>query len=621
MVMTTEQKDLKKSNWLHIAILIIATLLAYSKIFNAGFITWDDPLYVINNKDIRSLGVEEMSKWFSQYYVGNYHPLTMLSYAIDFMLGKTEPFIYHLTNILFHIANAVLVYVFAKRVTAHIWVALFVALLFAIHPTQTESVSWIAERKNVLYGFFFLSAMHVYAGYAKDEKSIKMLWVVLLGVASMLSKAAAISLPVALFAIDIWMRRPLGKVKVWLEKLPLFVLAAIVVYVGINAQSEGEFLNLHPEYTAKHTIIFAGYAYVQYIIQLLLSVKLSVLYPYPEAIGGLHILFLVLAIGIVALGVIAYRKKWWLLSGGIVFYTANIAIVLQFVQFGEVLMADRYLYIACLGIWLPAIAYLYQWLEGKSLRTAALTGCGALSLVFLTLTYQRNEIWMSELNFWKAIVETFPNSSVAQSSLGGVYLQEGNYAEADAHLNNAIQADPNNYKAWYNRGVIYLRQRKPNEALQALDKAIAIKEYPKALFTRALLFQQAGEPMRALVDIEKVLEKEPENGRAHFIKGDCLEKQGNLQNALNSYTQAIAYEEAEPLFYIRRGVVNAKLAQNVVAISDLETAIQLKPDNAEAWYWLGMARYNAGQSPCKDLGEAAKRGYQEAQAAMASLCK
>jgi Tfp pilus assembly protein PilF len=620
MVMTTEQKDLHKSNWLHIAILIIATLLAYSKIFNAGFITWDDPLYVINNKDIQGLGVEQMSKWFSQYYVGNYHPLTMLSYAIDFMLGKTAPFIYHLTNILFHIANALLVYVFAKRVTSHIWVALFVALLFAMHPTQTESVSWIAERKNVLYGFFFLSAMNVYTGYAKDEKNVKLLWVVLLGIASMLSKAAAISLPFALFAIDIWMQRPLGKAKVWLEKLPLFILAGIVVYVGINAQSEGEFLNLHPEYTAKHTIIFAGYAYVQYIIQLLLPVKLSVLYPYPESIGALHVIFLVLAIGIVALGVIAYRKKWWLLAGGGVFYTANIAIVLQFVQFGEVLMADRYLYIACLGIWIPAVAYLYQWSEKKSMRTAALAACSIISLSFLAITYQRNEIWMSELNFWKAIVETFPNSSVAQSSLGGVYLQEGNYAEADAHLNNAIQADPNNYKAWYNRGVIYLRQRKPNESLQALDKAIAIKEYPKALFTRALLFQQAGEPMRALVDIEKVLEKEPENGRAHFIKGDCLEKQGNLQNALNSYTQAIAFDN-DPLFYMRRGIINAKLSQNAAAISDLETAIQLKPGSGEGWYWLGMARHNAGQSPCKDLGEAAKRGYQEAQAAMASLCK
>lgn len=614
-----EEKSLLHNRWLHIGVLILSVFIVYSKLLHGGFMTWDDPEYVINNADIRTL--YNWQAWFSSFYVGNYHPLTILSYSIDFALGGTKPFIYHFTNIIFHAANAVLVYLFIGKIAGNKLIGVFVALLFALHPTQTESVSWIAERKNVLYGFFFLLALYQYVGYIISGKTGKLAWVILLGILSMLCKAAAISLPVALFAVDIWMNRPLKKKGVWLEKTPLLLIAIAVAYVGVKAQDAGTFLNMHPEYTTWNTIVFAGYAYVQYIVQLLLPVNLSVLYPYPSAIGFIHLLYLGIAIGIILSAIVAYRKQRYVWCGGIVFYTANIAIVLQFVQFGEVLMADRYLYIACIGIWFPVVYYLYLWAGKFAKQWLAVAGLMIMSCTAFAITYQRNDIWLSEHTFWSSVVETFPNSSVAQSSMGGVYLKEGNYPEALQHIDQAIEIDPNNYKAWYNKGVILLRQRNANDALAALNKAIGINEYPKALFTRALLLQQVGKPLQALADIDKVLAQEPANARAYFIKADCLEQQGDLQNAIDNYTKAITYQDDDPLFYMRRGIAYAKATQTVAALSDLDKAIQVNDKNATAWYWRAMVKYRTNQSPCADLQKAAQLGSKDAISAMQELCK
>lgn len=600
---------------LHITILVVAVLLAYSKIFNAGFMSWDDADYVLQNNDIKAFSWEHISNWFSHFYIGNYHPLTMFSYAIDFLIGKEEPWIYHTTNILLHCANAVLVYLFLNALQNNKAIAWIVALLFAIHPVQTESVSWIAERKNVLYGFFFLLSLLSYAKYLLNKKAEQLIILLFAGIAAMLCKPAAVVLPVALIAVDVWMQKPLRSTIV--IKVGLLIAALILGYIAIHAQQQDALLNLHPEYKWYHTIVFAGYAYTQYIVQLIFPAKLSVLYPYPREIGFIHILFLAISICVLALAVIAYRKKRFVLCGGILFYTINIVIVLQFVQFGEVLMADRYLYIVSIGIWFPLVWYLF--LLAKQ-RTATVAGL-ALSVLFLMGTYMHNDIWLSEMNFWQAILDKFPNSSVAQNSMGGIYLRTGDYPRALQHIDEAIQLDERNYKAWYNKGVAEFRSGDVQHAVQSLDHCIAINEYTKALFTRALLYQQVGQPLRAMSDVDKVLEKEPENARAYFIKGDCLEQQNNLQSAFNCYNKAVAYDEAEPLFYMKRGIVSAKLGQHAEALNDLTIAIDRKPALTAAWYWRGMTKYKLKQQPCSDLNEAARRGSKEAADAMQQFCK
>jgi tetratricopeptide (TPR) repeat protein len=581
--------------------------------------SWDDGEYVMHNRDIQGLG--HLSDWFSKYYIGNYHPLTMLSYAIDYSIGGLQPWVYHVGSLLLHTANAILVYLFFRRLQPNSIVAVWVALLFAVHPVQTESVSWIAERKTVLCGFFYLLALWQYVRYADKPTAGKLIGITIAGLAAMLSKGTGVTLPLALIATDIWLGRDLKSRKVWLEKLPLFVISLIVGVVAIKAQASAKFLNLHPEYGIIDSIVYAGYAYVHYIVRLLVPVQLSVIYPYPKELGIIHYLCLLIAIGILALGVVAYRKRSYVLCGGIAFYTANIILFLQFVQFGEALSADRYVYIASLGVLYPLVYYVFAWCQNRSRQVIAVAVTGMYAVALSAMTFVRNDIWLSDLNFFNAILETFPNSAVAQYSVGTLYMKMGDYEEADRRLSAAVQVDPNNYKAWHSRGMLYLRQGKAMQALDALNKSLELKENTKAYFTRAMLYEGTGKPELAIADIDKVLEEQPENGRAWYIKGDCQEQLGNTNGALESYSKAIEYEATEPLFYIRRGLIFSKMQKDAPALEDLNRAVELKPNNGNALYYRAIVKYRSKQSPCADLQAAAANGYKGAREAMEKLCK
>lgn len=610
-------KGILKNTWLYIPFFLIAVIIAYHQVFDAGFISWDDSAYTFLNKDIYDWKPENIANWFSHFYIGNYHPFTILSYAIDYAIGKQDPTIYHTVNILLHTANTCLLFAFINKLQSNNNVSFFVALLFAIHPVQTESVSWIAERKNVLYGFFFLLSLWSYAGYVSDNSRKKYLLVVAAGIAAMLSKATAVSLPISLFAVDIWLKQPLNTKKVWLNKLPLILLAIPTGIIAVKAQDSSGFLNLHSETNPFSSFVYAGYAYTQYILHFLFPQKLSVLYPYPVTVGLIQYFFLLLSLLVIGMSYSAYKKGWHMLCGAIIFYTANIILLLQFIQFGNVLMADRYLYIASIGIILPAVYYLFKFMQNGILGVSI---CSVTCALCLYLTGIRNDIWLSEENFWGDIVLNFPNSSIAQSSLGGVYLNQGDYAKAMTHIDEAIKIDKNNYRAWYNKGVIYLRKREVKDALYSLNKAILIDENPKALFTRAILYEEMHMYQNCYNDIEKVLLKEPENARAFFIKANCLEQQNDLPAALVNYNQAIKYDSNDALFYLRRGIVETELGQGMPAIKDLNKVIEKNQKNAEALYWRGLAKYRAGIGPCDDLQQALQYGFRQATEMIGKIC-
>jgi len=608
----------KREQLFHFSILAVAIIIAYFRIFHAGFIDWDDNDYVVHNKDITAFGLQNISAWFSKFYIGNYQPLTLFSYAVDYLIGVQNPLIYHFTNLLLHIANSILLYLFFSKIQQNRWVAFFTALLFALHPSQTENVSWIAERKTLLCALFYFLALLQYVKYVSSPVFRNFWPVIVLAAAAMLSKGVGVAMPLALFAIDIWLGRDLKTKKPWLEKVPIFLFAIGIGIIAIKAQASAQFLGIHPDAGIWNTLVFAADAYVQYILNLFVPLKLSVIYPYPQFLGIIEYLYLIIAFGVLAFGILAYRKGWNMLCGGIVFYSVNIVFLLQFISFGEVLMADRYLYIASAGILFPAVYYLFELIQKRKMAPIVL---GSFTcLVLLTMTFIRNEIWLSDFNFFSAILDVFPNSAVAQYSVGGLYMRQGNYPEAEIHMKLAIEDDPGNYKAWYNIGALYLREGKPKEALDALNKCLDINDFTKAHFSRALLYQGTGRPGLALTDAQRVLDTQPQNARAWYIKGDCTEQTGNLPEALDCFNKAIENEDSEPLFYIRRGLIYAKTNQSQPALNDLEKAVALNPSNGEAYYYRGIVKYRSGQNPCKDFHYALNHGYKDAQAAIENLC-
>lgn len=606
--------------WLQLTLLIAAIFVAYGKVIHAGFVSWDDMDYVFNIRDIDSgISVEQIKHWFTRNYLGNFQPLPVFTYALDHVIGGTNPTTYHVHSLLWHIAATLLIYCFINKLQDNKWVAFFVALLFAIHPVQTESVSWIAARNKSMNAVFYFSAICFYINYLKTQKKSLLLLVTLCGLLAYLCKATALALPPALFAIDIWLDRSFNNRKIWLEKLPLVLVGIPVAIATLMAQKDVNFLQHHGEFGINN-IVFAGYALVEYIIHLIFPFQLSVLYPYPKNVTFIHILYLIIAVGLVVFMIIAYKKGWRKPAGGILFFIVNLLPVLQLVQFGEQLMADRYLYIACIGLWFPLVYYLFD--SGKEkLRWLGACISTAICFIFLLMTFSRNNIWLTNVNFWNSVLDKFPESSVAHFSMGAAYMKEGNLNSADWHMNAALKYDPNNYKAWSNKGSLLLRQGKIKEALEALNKSIALYPYPKAYFTRAMIYYRMKDCALAIKDVNKVLEKEPDNARAYYIKADCEEQSGKNAEAMEDYNKAVLHDDREPLFLIRRGLLLAKNGNKQAAFNDIDKAVALKPNNGEALYYRAVIRYSNGQSPCEDLQLALRNGFAKANDMLQKVCK
>lgn len=610
----------RKHLLLHLIVIIVAVTIAYSKVFNAAFLAWDDAEYVFNNPDIRAINVSGIKAWFSRFYVGNYHPITMFSYAIDYAIGNTNPFIYHFTNILLHTANACLVYAFFSKLQQQKTVALAVALLFALHPSQTESVSWIAERKTLLCTLFYLLAMLQYQGYVRNPRPGRMLALLLFATCAMLSKGIAVTLPLAFLATDLWLERDFRTHTLWLEKIPFLALAVATGIIAINAQHSGNFLSAGG-HTILETAVYAGYAYTQYIVRFFAPIGLAAMYPYPLEINSIHILFFLITVGLALLFIVSLRKKWNVLSGGILFYTANVILLLQFIPFGKALMADRYMYLSCIGLAYPAMHYLGAWLRRQHMGRRLMFISGPAVAALLVLCFSRNDVWLSDMNFYSALTDRFPESAEAHYSMGEMYMRRGDYEQAELHIDKAVRLEPRNYKAWYNKGLMHQRKGDAMQALDAFNKSIAINDYSKAHFSRAMLHMFAGRYDLALSDAEAVLMEQPGNARAHCIKGDCLERSLNLPQALEEYNKAIHLSAREPLFYVRRGATLCKMKQYQPAIADLNTSLEMDATNGEALYWRGIARHELGQDACRDLKNALQRRYAPAQQALEQWCK
>ncbi|MBK9283626.1 MAG: tetratricopeptide repeat protein [Sphingobacteriaceae bacterium] len=609
-----------KKTTLHLVLLVGALLIAYTKILQADFISWDDLDYVFNIRDCqRGLHLKMLPLWFSRHYLGNYQPLPILTYALDHVLGGTAPFVYHLQSLLWHAGTVVLVFLFFSRIQENKWLAFFIALFFAIHPVQTESVAWISARNKSMNAFFCFLSMHVYLTYVFTNKNSLLIWVTVFGLMAYLCKATALSLPFTLFAVDIWLKRPLNKIKIYLEKIPLILVGIPIALVTLLAQKEVHFLQHHNSF-GWDNIVFASLALVKYVYHLLLPLQLSVIYPFPPELSIIHWLCLLPAIAFIMLILFSFKNDWHVLCGGLLFFLVNLLPVLQLVQFGEQLMADRYLYIAGIGIWFPFFYFLFQKFEriGNHIVIGIST---TVALFFIFLSIQRNNIWLNNIQFWTSVVEDYPKSAIAHYSLGAAYMNEKQYEKANEHMIWAIFVEPGNFKAWRNKSVLHLRQGETREALQAIQKSIQLRSSAKSYFTRALIYYRIKKFDLALMDLNQVITRQKCNARAYCLRAECEEHLKDTLTALNDFNLAIRYDSKEALYLQKRGILLAKQGKSELALKDLNAALARNPNNGELYYLKALLLFQMGKSPCSDLTMATQYGCVEADVARSKICK
>lgn len=592
-------------------LLVVAFPIVYWQLFKANFISWDDADVLLKNKDVHAFNLKA---FFTRHYVGNYAPITMIGFAIDWMLFHGSSLWHHAVNVFFHLINAVLVMVLIKKLTQNSGLAFLVAIVFSFHPTQIETVAWVAAKNNLVYALFFLSGLISYVSYAQTKQKKYYLFSLLLFILSVLSKPSAICFPLCLLAIDYFLTQDFS-VKKQINKIPFFVFAIIIGLVTIYSRTEDKFINEAHAFAFHERIGYAGFALVQYVIKFLFPVNLSVIYPYPsDKTMSLIIGYLVWALFIYAIYFFIKRKKSLLLFG-LLFFISNLLLVLQFIPFGEVLTADRYMYLPIIGLSLALFA-LFKFSESL-MKISAL----GLIIVLGALSLKRSAVWKNSISLYSDIIDKYPHSFLALNSLGAEYMLNRNYVLAEQFLNKAIAEKINYYKGYYNRGLLYAQTNRMQEALNDFTKAIELKQYSKAYVGRANVYYVTKDFSKAINDAEAALKADENNSKANFVLANCYDDLNQLDKAMFYYNKAINSNPDDPLYFLRRAILFGKQRQFAQCLNDLNVATTLNPQYAEAYYWKGVVKVNLNQNPCSDLKQALNLGFQAAQQPLMNYCR
>jgi hypothetical protein len=391
--------------WL--GLILVVTAFVFYPMLKNEFTSWDDKDYVAANPAIRSLDAAHLKVMFTEPIANNYHPFTMLSLALNYKSGKLNTHAYYLWNLLLHLANICLVFFFIKKLSKNnVHVALFSALLFAIHPMHVESVAWISERKDVLYVFFFVAGLIAWLRYLEQPKPVYYAAAFLLALCSMFSKPAAIIFPLAIIVIE-WYQSSRVELKPLLNKIPFFILAAFFMYMTWIAQKTNS-ANVadFQTFNVFERFLFACYGLVIYLVKFFFPVHLAAFHPYPDKANGFYYL-MPLIVAAAAYLIYRYKTRQNLLRFGVLFYGVNLVLVLQFVSIGAALYAERYSYMAYTGLFFVSGMWLF---EKKGNISKAWIATLAVAAVFVFISADRVKVWHNSLTLWSDQIKKYPDS-------------------------------------------------------------------------------------------------------------------------------------------------------------------------------------------------------------------
>jgi tetratricopeptide (TPR) repeat protein len=570
--------------WKYWLPVLAITFVLFIPALSNGFTNWDDILYVTSNPLLKELNIEGLKAIFSTPVVSNYHPLTILSLALNYQAAELEPTTYHLTSIILHVINTGLVFWFIWLLSnGNKWVSAVVALLFGIHPMHVESVAWISERKDMLYTMFYVAAMIAYVKYVRVKEIKYLVIVTVLGALSLLSKPAAIVLPLSLLAIDYYLKRPWNKSWV-IEKIPLFVLSGIFAYATMAIQAKRAIASVE-----LHGIVdrinFAGFGFIWYLLKVVVPYPLSSLHPFPPELTPMYYATTLASIALVAFLAIKVRNRNVLF--GFAFYLVNLILVLQLISIGNAVVAERYTYVPYIGIFFMLAIEIYAAIQGKwsKLKPVILGVAGIWIVALAFLTWKRIPVWKDSQTLWENVLSQYPKSPRAWTNKGLDLYDQKQYPVVVEHLTKALEADPN---------------------------------YADALEWRTRAYLQTQQKELALADATKFHKLFPQKEAAQFVLARAYEGNKMPQEAIAMYNLLIAAYPKKTEYLNNRGVINFNSVKNYTAAkADFEAAIQLSPTNGSYYLNLSRCYYMLGDPAnaktqalkAKELGEAMDPSY------------
>ncbi|MBC7775867.1 MAG: tetratricopeptide repeat protein [Phycisphaerae bacterium] len=586
----------KTSNYNNMGIIAIAVFafFLFLKLRACDFLVgWDDDTYVVNNPAIQQINWENLKKIFSSFYLGNYQPLSVLSYAIDFSIFKLKPSAYHIINLLFHIANIFLVFKLFKKMQMSNVVCYTVAILFAIHPTRVESIAWIAERKDVMYAMFYLLSIIYYLKF-REEKNVK-IYLASLGLflCSALSKSMAITLPVVLILIDIFLDRKFDFKKTF-NKIPFFVLSIVFGLLALYSQGhESNAYKIAKDFSVFERVTLVFVAIGKYLVLIVAPFNLSAIQYYPIEPGEAMPIWAYLSMaGVIGLLFLGFKNKKYRfeIGFGLMFFFVSIGMVLQFVPFGHAIIAERYTYLPYLGLFFILGVFIDQLLKNKNKATIVYFISTAFVLYLAAITYQRIAVWQNSITLFSDVVEKFPNTANAY---------------------------------WY-RGNAYRDYKALDKAIKDYTKAIELSPtYDAAYFNRAYSLAAQEKHESALPDYDKSIELNPNYAPAYLNKANSLYVLKRYDEAIQFYQKTISVDTSYQAAYLGLADIFVVKNEPTKAKPIYEQYLIKNPSDARAFNSLGIAQYNSNEQAqaCESWEKAASLGNVPAREFINKYCR
>jgi tetratricopeptide (TPR) repeat protein len=606
--LTPSRARLVAYNRLVPVVVAVATIAAFLPVLGNGFVDWDDDKNFINNPNFRGLGLDQLHWMWTTFHMGHYVPLSWMTLGFDYELWGMNPTGYHLTSLLLHAANAVVVYALirrlltladpatAERQPAAITLAAGIgALIFALHPLRVESVAWATERRDVLCGLFFFMSILEYVrsrGSARERHGYVIALV--LFACALLSKATSMTLPAVLLIINAYPLRRIGgdagwwsaaAKRVYLELVPFVLMAAAVAVLSIVA--------LHPptQLSAGAKIAVSAYSLMFYVLKELVPVGLSPLYEMPQHVDPTEPRFLAGYLFVAALAValwIGTRKRW---LGFVAAMTAFVLVTLPMlgaVQNGPQIAADRYTYHAA-----PAFAVLFAggalWLLQRG-RAATLGMALVVVLALGALSWEQSGIWRSSETLWQQVLDTDPSSSIAHSSIANVRYKQNRVEEGVEHSERAVALAPEYAEGYNGLGVGLAREGRVADAIVAYQRAISLQPaFDEAETNLGVSLAQQGDLPAAIEHYQHALESNPDDGNAHVNWGNALVRLGRPAEAVAHYAAAVRIRPDNTDAQLNWGVALAREGQYAEAIDHFRAALAIDPNNSDARGYLARA--------------------------------
>jgi len=524
--------------------LVISTLAVYWQVRNYPFINYDSRTYITENHHVKSGVTLKSIAWsFTAMRASNWHPLTWLSHMLDSQLYGMNSGQHHLTNVLFHILNTLLLFFILKKMSGALWRSGFVAALFALHPLHVESVAWVAARKDVLSTFFWMLTLWSYVRYVERSNVIGYLLVFLFLSLGLMAKPMLVTLPFVLLLIDYWPLRRFqpgdfthsqkrrfnfGLIR---EKIPLFLLSVASSVITFMVQKSGGAVNSLDVIPFKSRIANAVVSFVGYIGKMIWPHNLAVFYPYPKSIplwkvAGAGVLFV-----IVSAVVFRTKRTKPYLTVGWLWYIGTMVPVIGLVQVGLQAMADRYTYVPLIGLFIIVawgikdIASKWRYKRIGLSATIAITLAIIIMQARIQVTY-----WSNSINLFEHALDVTVNNSVAHANLAVALGERGKIDAAIRHCYEALRIKPDLVIPHLNLGVALREQGKLNEATEHFSTALHMKhDCVEAYYELGVTLERQGHFDAAFRHYSEALKIKPEFVKVHKKLETLRARQKNVR--------------------------------------------------------------------------------------------